>query len=141
MKTCKQIADELGIDKQRVSRWVKNNLKDVQREASQGGNAVVLDEDQERQVKAYFITKAEKGSRTMQSASQNAFEDVKDAQRLELENAVLNERVRGLERENELLRGQVAQLGGALEREQQRARGFWSRLGQKLLGAGGSATK
>ncbi len=51
--------------------------------------------------------------------------------------AVLNERVAGLERENSLLRERLEIADAALEREQMQARGFWSRLGQRLLGSGG----
>lgn len=53
---------------------------------------------------------------------------------LEIEAAELRARVAGLESENELLRGRLEQADKALEREQMQARGFWNRLGQKLLG-------
>lgn len=136
MKTLKQIADELGIDKQRVARWVRNNVKDVVKEKGANGETVVLDEDQERQVKAHFIEKAESGSKTMVTQSQSGGDLAKDVVRLERENAVLNERVRGLEKENALLRERLDQADQALTREQMQSRGFWSRLGQKLLGDG-----
>lgn len=55
---------------------------------------------------------------------------------LEVEAAELRARVAGLESENELLRGRLEQADKALEREQMQARGFWNRLGQKLLGGG-----
>lgn len=141
MKTLKDVADELGIDKQRVARYVRNNVTDVVKEKTARGETVVLNDEQYYQVKAHFIEKSEAGSPTMVTTSQNGGDPQKDVVRLERENAVLNERVRGLERENDLLREQLAAAGAALEREQLQSRGFWSRLGQKLLGSGDSATK
>lgn len=55
---------------------------------------------------------------------------------LRVENAKLEERCRGLERENELLRERLGEADAALKREQLQARGFWARLGQRLLGSG-----
>ena len=136
MKTLKQVADELGIDKQRVARWVRNNVKDVVKKKGANGETVVLDEEQERQVKAHFIVKAERGSKTMPNQSEPVRDVANDLVKLERENAVLNERVRGLEKENALLRERLDQADQALTREQMQSRGFWSRLGQKLLGDG-----
>ena len=58
-----------------------------------------------------------------------------DAEMLQ-EIATLRERVAGLEKENALLRERLEVADAALEREQMQARGFWSKLGQKLLGSG-----
>ena len=53
-KTLKQIADELGIDKQKVYRYVtKNNIK----EALQSGQVKLYDETAQKQIKRYFSEK------------------------------------------------------------------------------------
>jgi len=51
MKTVKQIADEIGIDKQKVYRHIKkNHIK----EAHQNGGAMYYDETIEAQIKQFF---------------------------------------------------------------------------------------
>ena len=55
---------------------------------------------------------------------------------MQAENAELRARIDGLERENELLRERLQVADDALKREQLQKRGFWNRLGQKLLGDG-----
>lgn len=54
----------------------------------------------------------------------------------EVENARLRAEVDGLRGENALLLERLRVADAALEREQMQARGFWSRLGRKLLGDG-----
>lgn len=54
----------------------------------------------------------------------------------ELEAARLRAEVDGLRSENSLLRERLEVADAALKREQEQARGFLSRLGQRLLGSG-----
>jgi DNA-binding MarR family transcriptional regulator len=53
-KTAKQIADEVGINKQRVTRYIKANHFKPHREPLQKGEAMYYDDTVEKQIKAHF---------------------------------------------------------------------------------------
>lgn len=125
MTTVRELADELGVSPQTIRRYAR----DVLGVATQPRKALQLDANQCSAISAHFTGK------TKEAATEVATEDLELLQEV----ATLRERVAGLERENELLRERLAVADGALEREQMRARGFWSRVGQKLLGSGKGA--
>lgn len=53
MKTIKQIADELGISKQKVARYIKSNNLSV----SRNGSLIHIDDTVETLIKRYFLEK------------------------------------------------------------------------------------
>ncbi|MBS4897348.1 MAG: HTH domain-containing protein [Gordonibacter pamelaeae] len=124
MATVKELAEELGVSPQTVRRYVK----DVMGVATQPRKTLQLDANQASLVAAHFSGK------TMTSATESATPVATEVADLLQDVATLRERVAGLERENELLKERLEIADAALEREQMQARGFWSRLGQKLLG-------
>lgn len=132
MATIKQVADDLGISKQRVANYVRKHMKDVHRTTSQGGEAVCLDDEQVRQVKAHFIAMAERGDKRMQPRD----EPVNDVRENPLENPAVRAVVAQYEARISDMQGEIERLHAALEREQNAHVGFWHRLGQRLLGDG-----
>lgn len=120
MTTVKELADELGVSPQTIRRYVKNELG----VAMQPRKTLQLDANQASAVAAHFSGKTQESAIDVSTGDAELLQEV----------ATLRERVAGLERENELLRGQLETMNAALEREQMQARGFWSKLGQKLLG-------
>lgn len=120
MTTVKELADELGVSPQTIRRYVKNELG----VAMQPRKTLQLDANQASAVAAHFSGKTKESALDVSTGDAELLQEV----------ATLRERVAGLERENELLRDQLETVNAALEREQMQARGFWSRLGQKLLG-------
>ena len=133
MTTIKEHSEQLGVSPQTIRRYVKNELG----VATQPRKMLQLDANQASAVAAHFSGK------TQESATQSATHvatvlqhvAAPDAEMLQ-EIATLRERVAGLEKENALLRERLEVADAALEREQMQARGFWSKLGQKLLGSG-----
>lgn len=63
MKTIKQVADEIGVSKQRVYRYIKNHISDVR----QGASVMQIDDAAETRIKQYFLDK---------TASHDAHHDV-----------------------------------------------------------------
>jgi len=56
MKTIKQIADELGLDKQRVYRYIKqNHIKNCISEAHQKSGVMYYDNTVETRIKSHFL--------------------------------------------------------------------------------------
>lgn len=132
MTTIKQVADDLGISKQRVAHYVRKHLDNVHRTTSQGGEAVCLDDEQVRQVKAHFIAMAERGDKRMQPRE----EPVNDVHQNPLEEPTVRAVIAQYEARIRDLQGEIDRLHAALEREQSSHVGFWHRLGRKLLGDG-----
>lgn len=122
MTTVKELSDELGVSPQTIRRYVKNELG----VATQPRKMLQLDANQASAVAAHFSGKTQKSETPVATHEAEFLQEV----------ATLKERVAGLERENQLLRERLETADAALEREQMQARGFWSKLGQKLLGDG-----
>lgn len=122
MATIKELSDKLEVSPQTIRRFVKKEFGIV----PEPRKPIILDANQCNIVAAHFAAE------TLGDVSEVATPNQEMAQEV----ATLRERVAGLERENELLRERLQKADEALEREQMQARGFWSRLGQKLLGSG-----
>lgn len=137
MTTIKQIADKYGVSKSTARRWVMACFPDI----DSGGSTIDLDANQVQVVAGYADSRG--AVRVNQDEpSLNCGESVRSGSgdailaRFEAENEALLNRCASLEREVERLHEELGRMHAALEREQMQARGFWSRLGQKLLGSG-----
>lgn len=142
MPTIKELADEYGVSKSTMRRYIGKALPGIF-----NGNRLNLTEDQTHTL-AHYIAEhesssvnknvLENGSRTLQRTDfEQVSESVSDKLRkLEIENASLKAMNASLERENQHLLERLEVADKALEREQNIKLGFWSRLGQKLLGEG-----
>ena len=146
MTTVKELSDLLGVSKSTIMAYCKDELgltpeprkalqlDDAQSAAvcSRFGDCVTAEQPSDPQERAQLPKSVADESADMKRHSAD------DYAVLQIENARLQERCNGLERENALLRERVQAADAALEREQHRAAGFWSRLGQRLLGDGGN---
>lgn len=126
MTTVTELCEAYGFSRSTALRHVKACFGD----APKVDGVVRLDASQMHQLTHYLAGKTDKVTR--HDASNDAPFDAEMLQEI----AALRERVSGLERENELLRERLEISDAALEREQMQARGFWSKLGQRLLGGG-----
>lgn len=163
MTTVKELAETLGVSRSTVRRRIREALPDL---ATGEGSAITLTPEQVHQVVHHMTRRDAVGSdavgaavtsgNSVLGASVDAglarqvtrcdapgdavvtqLEQVREALHdAELEAARLRAEVDGLKSENDLLRERLAVADKALERAQEQARGFWSRLGQKLLGPG-----
>lgn len=137
MTTVKELSEQLGVSKTSILKFCKEELKlqttarrSLQLSANQcsvianrfPANDQVKRESTENQTENHL--------QTCVQLSADEFADLKT--RL----AASEAECAGLRREIELLRERLEVADKALEREQLQARGFWSRLGQKLLGGG-----
>lgn len=130
MATIKELSEQLGVSPQTIRRYVKQELGVVTQERK----TLQLDATQAAIVSDHFC-KNKQGKQLKENNISATFAATDVAELLQ-QVATLSERVAGLERENSLLRERLEVADSALEREQMQARGFWSRLGQKLLGTG-----
>lgn len=128
--TVAELAERLGVSKQTIRRFVKSELGVATKERQ----ALQLDATQAAIVADHFSGKEQE--KREKNEENDASYVATDMAEMMQKVATLQERVAGLERENALLRERLEQADRALEREQMQARGFWSRLGQRLLGAG-----
>lgn len=137
MTTIRQISEKYGVSKSTARRWVMACFPDL----DSGGSTIDLDANQVQMVASYADSRGvvrmnqEEPSLNYGESILNGSRDAILA-RFEAENESLLNRCESLEREIERLHEELGRMHGALEREQMQARGFWSRLGQKLLGAG-----
>lgn len=134
MTTVREIADELGVSKTAVLKFCKEELrlkteprKTLQLSANQC--SAIADRFAARTQGKQWDTENNHLQEGVQFSAHEYFS-------LQAENAELRARIDGLERENELLRERLQVADEALKREQLQKRGFWNRLGQKLLGDG-----
>ena len=160
MTSVAELAEALGVSKSTVRRRIREALPDL---ATDEGSAITLTPEQVHQVvhhvmrrDAVSVGAALTSGNSVSSASGDAglahqvtrcgasddavvtrLEQVREALHdAELEAARLRAEVEGLKSENDLLRERLEVADKALERAQEQGRGFWSRLGQKLLGPG-----
>lgn len=122
MTTIRELANKLEVSPQTIRRFVKKELGII----PEPRKPIMLDANQCNIVAAHFAADTLGNVPEVAISLQESLQEV----------AALKERVAGLERENELLRDRLQKADEALEREQLQSRGFWSRLGQKLLGSG-----
>lgn len=131
MTTVRELAETLGVSPQTIRRYVKSELG----VATQPRKTLQLDATQAALVADHF-----KGSNTQSKAMEEGIISQDDVAisitDLKIRVATLEAENDGLRRENDLLRERLAEADRALEREQMQSRGFWNRLGQKLLGSG-----
>lgn len=139
MTTVRELSERLGVSKTAVLKYAKEELK----LKTEPRKSLQLSANQCAVIANHF-SGIEQGKREQtENLSANQCADglqmcADEVVSLQIENAALKERIAGLERENSLLRERIEKADEALEREQMQARGFWSRLGQKLLGEGGA---
>lgn len=145
MATLSEIAERYGVSKSTARRWVAQHVPD----ALGHGRRVDLTEAQlhalaagvaasngssepkiskEGEIRIDTDNRADQGGRILALERENA--------ELRAMNSSLERLNSSLERHNEQLVERLENLESALEREQQYNRGFWSRLGQRLLGDG-----
>lgn len=163
MTSVAELAEALGVSKSTVRRRIREALPDLD---VNGGRAIDLSPEQVHQVVHHMTRRdavssdavgaALASGNSVSSASGDAvlthqmarfgapddavvtrLEQVQKALHdAELEAARLRAEVDGLKAQNDLLRERLEVADAALKREQEQARGFWSRLGQRLLGSG-----
>lgn len=163
MTTISQLAETLGVSKTTLRRRLRECLPEVQGE---GRKPIDLTQDQVHRLVHHMaqcgaprngaVGAATTSKNSVFGASDDAglvhqvarcgapddavlarLEQVQKALHdAELEAARLRAEVDGLKSENDLLRERLGVADKALERAQEQGRGFWSRLGQKLLGPG-----
>lgn len=163
MTSVAELAEALGVSKSTVRRRIREALPDL---ATDEGSAITLTPEQVHQVVHHVMRRdavspgavgaALTSGNSVSSASGDAglahqvtrcgasddavvtrLEQVREALHdAELEASRLRAEVEGLKSENDLLRERLEVADKALERAQEQGRGFWSRLGQKLLGPG-----
>lgn len=163
MTTVKELAETLGVSRSTVRRRIREALPDL---ATGEGSAITLTPEQVHQVVHHMTRRdavssdavgaALTSGNSVSSASHDAgmvhqqarcgapddavlaqLEQVREALHdAELEAARLRAEVDGLKAQNDLLRERLEVADKALERAQEQARGFWGRLGQRLLGPG-----
>ena len=122
MKTIKQIADELGIDKQKVYRFVKkNHINEVHREALQKNDVKHYDEVAESLIKSAFL-ESEAHHEALQTTSNDAVIDVllKQSEMLQKELEIKNRQIEELTKmlaDNQKLLDQAQQLHALSEKK------------------------
>lgn len=123
----RDLAAELGVSKPTVLRYVKSYLN-VEPEQ---GKTLYLTDKQASIIAAVIQKRPLEQSDKLNSVA------------VDVEVAVLQERISGLEEKirlledkNTLLEERLKVADAALERQQKISGGFWNRLGQKLLGSG-----
>jgi septal ring factor EnvC (AmiA/AmiB activator) len=139
MATVRELSDKLGVSKTAILSYCKDELgikpqprKALQLSANQC--AVIADHFSEHEQRANREDIKESAKVTENQTDKPLQLYTDEVFSLQLENAVLKERISALESENKLLRERLEVADKHLEREQMQVRGFWSRLGQKLLG-------
>lgn len=142
MPTIREISIQYGVSKSTARRWIQNCMPDIF-----NGSKIDLNASQMHEL-ARFIeanklvsTSGDTKCTSLQTIHRTDHEAVDGSlleriHELELENVALRATNESLERSNELLLERLEVADKALEREQMQSRGFWSRLGQKLLGNG-----
>lgn len=110
-KTIKQIADELGIDKQKIYRFIKqNNIKEVHRETHQKNAPKHYDEIAQNIIKQAFCEEKVHQESTSEAHQKHINDALYDALLLQLE---------VLKNELEVKNKQIAELSKALDQQQQ----------------------
>lgn len=144
MTTLREVAEAYGVSKSTARRWVLGLFPDI----ANGGGTIDLDANQMQLVAHYAASRGAVRAAHDEARMNcdetvctgscepevNRFEPI--VARLEAENGALLKRCESLEAELERTHAELERVHAALEREQNTARGFWNRLGQKLLGNG-----
>lgn len=135
MPTIKEIGEQYNVSKSTARRWIEACMPEVL-----NGSRVNLNDSQMHQLAQYVSSNelAPSGKDSIKTDSRTVHESNDESfmnrlHELEIENASLRAQNESLERSNEMLLERLKVADAALEREQQMARGFWNRLGQKLL--------
>ena len=121
----KDLAEELGVTKVTVTKYAKEYLG-IEPEPRK----TIYLTDEQASILAAKINAAPKDPGFFDSTREDEFVELK------VENAMLKERVVGLEEKIRLLEERLSVADAALERQQNISGGFWNRLGRKLLGEG-----
>lgn len=133
MPTVSEVAAACGVSAQTVRRFVKNELG----KKTEPRTRIELTINEAQLIADHFAKRGSSVANSVASSDQGKLDAVVSrCNELLQQVATLNERVAGLQRENELLKERLKYADAALEREQMQSRGFWSRLGQRLLGDG-----
>lgn len=130
MPKIKELADTLGVSAQTIRDYVKSEFGIVPQERK----PIILDANQAAIVADHFKNDSSSLQEVAKTpANPASYDELVD---LKVENAMLKERVAGLEEKVRLLEDRLSVADAALERQQNISGGFWSRLGRKLLGEG-----
>lgn len=133
MATIAEVAKAAGVSPQTVRRFLKTELG-MKLEPRKATN---LNINEASRVVDHFAKQGRSVANSVSASEQERLESIAARNNELLQQvATLNERVAGLQRENDLLRERLSIADDALKREQQQSRGFWHRLGMKLLGDG-----
>lgn len=145
MLTIREVALRYGVSKSTMRRWIKECMPEIF-----DGKKIVLNDDQLQQLADYIskknlinkeidinLNEARISHERFTESDENAsFELLEQLYKLKAENMAQREIIRTLEETNKTLVERLKSADKALEREQNMRIGFWSRLGQKLLGDG-----
>lgn len=139
MTTVKELADELGVSRTTILKFCKEEMK----LKTEPRRALQLSANQCSVVANHFSAvdqvNQEKTEKQTENLSAHGLQMRADEVfSLQQKNAALEAENEGLREQISLLKERLEVADAALEREQLQARGFWSKLGQKLLGGGGS---
>lgn len=143
MKTIKQIADELGVDKQKIYRYIrKNHINEVHHEAHQNNKVKYYDEVAEKLIKQAFQAETtssevhhEAHHEVLQTTSNDAVDVVIEMLRKELE--IKNQQIKELNErlaESQRLLNQQQQLNAVSEQkllqseDKKESSSFWTKL-------------
>lgn len=137
MTTVRELSERLGVSKTAILKYAKEELKlttEPRKALQLSANQCAVVADHFSGVKQEVCKEnAQTENLELKTSVQLSADEVFSLQK---ENAALKARIEGLEDQISLLHERLEVADAALEREQMQARGFWSRLGQKLLGTG-----
>lgn len=126
MANLTDVCNIYGISRSTALRRIKACFNDTPKR----GNSVYLDASQMQILADYLDKQGDSVAHHVDS------DDAPDVTQLRIDLARAEERAASLARENASLKDEIDRLHAALEREQQSHVGFWTRLGQRLLGSG-----
>lgn len=143
MTTVRELSERLGVSKTTILKFCKEELK----LKTSARRTLQLSANQCSIIASHFSTsgqaKLHSTENQTESSLQTSLQMCADGfsaefSDLKAENSALKAENDGLKEQIALLKERLEVADAALEREQMQARGFWSRLGQKLLGDGGN---
>lgn len=133
MPTVSEVAKEIGVSRQSIRDFVKEEFGIT----PEPRKAIVLTINQASVVASHFAKRKSSTAKDNAAVDQEEYRNLAQRCSDTLQKcAILEERLAAYEREIAFLRERLQVADDALKREQQQSRGFWHRLGTKMLGDG-----